>query len=399
MTTLGRDTALELAREVEVRVVAGRDYVVVDGEPRRFRGPLLAVLNVFSEPRSLQDGLAQLSQDTRTALDFLELSSQVLLLVDWGVLVAVGSEAGRSRGRQRDPRAGAWSMHAAMLEDRTRTRAYLEAIAGTVRAGDVVVDLGTGTGILAIAAARAGARRVYAIEQGPIADTAERLFEDNGVADRVSLLRGLSTRLELPEKADVLVTEIFGHDPFAERVIEYVRDAAARWLKPTGQIVPGRLRAYARAAQLRDDALDRLTFTKRNVSAWCSDYAMRLEHLGDLVPEQPSWLDLDVPPIEAWLSERVLIHDLAISKLPATIDNTSSGLATGRGRLDAAALTFELDVGETTISTAADHGFHAAHWKPVVWLQPERPDVVAGDELRFRYQYNISRAHLVVERG
>ncbi len=399
MTGLARDTRLELADEVEARLVGGRGYVIVEGERRRFHGPLLAVLDAFAEPRSLQEGLDRLSRDSRTALDFLELSSQVLLLVEWGVLVPEGDKGGSRREQECDPRAGAWSMHAAMLQDRVRTRAYLEAIAEAVHPGDVVVDLGTGTGILAIAAAKAGARRVYAVEHGPIAATAERLFADNDVADRVTLLRGLSTRVDVPEKADVLVTEIFGHDPFGERVIEYVRDAASRWLKPGGRVVPERLRVHGRAAQLDDDALDRLTFTERNVPSWCSDYGMSLERLGELEAQRPSWLDADAPPIHAWLSEPALIHDLAIANLPATLDRTVATKATGAGRLDAAALTFELDVGRTTISTAAEGSNHAEHWKPVTWLQPRRQRVAAGDTVTLRYQYNISRAHLVVERG
>jgi predicted RNA methylase len=69
-------------------------------------------------------------------------------------------------------------LHLAMLDDRNRTAAYLEAIRDGVREGDVVVDIGTGTGVLAAAAAQAGARRVYAIEVGDIRRrrSARRLF-------------------------------------------------------------------------------------------------------------------------------------------------------------------------------------------------------------------------------
>ena len=95
-------------------------------------------------------------------------------------------------------------LHVNMLNDRTRTSGYLASIGKAVRRGDVVLDIGTGTGIYAIAAARAGARHVYAVEAGRIAKAARTLFEANGVADRITLIRGLSTRITLPERADVL---------------------------------------------------------------------------------------------------------------------------------------------------------------------------------------------------
>ena len=64
--------------------------------------------------------------------------------------------------------------HARMLHDDRRTGDYLAALVATIRPGDVVLDIGTGSGILAVAAARAGARHVYAVEASDIADVAER---------------------------------------------------------------------------------------------------------------------------------------------------------------------------------------------------------------------------------
>ena len=77
-----------------------------------------------------------------------------------------------------------------MLDDDRRTEAYLAALTKAVRPEDVVLDIGTGTGVLAVAAARAGARHVYAVEATDIADVAERVFTANGVGDRVTLIRG-----------------------------------------------------------------------------------------------------------------------------------------------------------------------------------------------------------------
>src|SRR3954454_16113224 len=79
-------------------------------------------------------------------------------------------------------------LHGAMLDDRRRTRSFIAAIEAAVRPGDVVVEIGTGTGVLAVAAARAGARRVYALESANMAAWARRIFAANRVSDRATLV-------------------------------------------------------------------------------------------------------------------------------------------------------------------------------------------------------------------
>src|SRR5688572_5656058 len=110
-------------------------------------------------------------------------------------------------------------LHASMLSDRDRTSSFIDAIKAAVEPGDVVVDIGTGTGVLAIAAAQAGARHVYAIEAGPISKLAREIVQRNDLADRITVIRGWSNETRLPEKCDVLVSEIIGHEPLAEGVL------------------------------------------------------------------------------------------------------------------------------------------------------------------------------------
>lgn len=126
-----------------------------------------------------------------------------------------------------------------MLLDGARCEAYREALARTVRPGDVVVDLGAGTGLLSFFAAQAGARRVYAIEMGRIADLAARLIEANDLRDRITLIRANSRKVRLPERCDLLVTEtlsVCGFDN--EGVIDYIADARRRMLKSEARIIP-----------------------------------------------------------------------------------------------------------------------------------------------------------------
>lgn len=131
--------------------------------------------------------------------------------------------------------------HRAYLSDAARIDAFRRAIAERVREGDTVVDLGAGTGILGLLACEAGAARVYAIDSGPVIEIARRLARDNGFADRIVHLREVSTWTRLTEPVDVIVTDQIGHFGFEAGLIEFMRDAARRWLKPGGRTVPLRV--------------------------------------------------------------------------------------------------------------------------------------------------------------
>ena len=138
------------------------------------------------------------------------------------------------------------AFHRELLADGGRVHAMVQAVRAAVRPGDVVVDLGTGSGLLAVAAAQSGARRVYAIEAaGEIMDVARQVVADNGVGDRVVLVEGCSTEVDLDDEADVLLAEIVGSFGLDEGIIGYVDDARKRFLRPGGRLVPDGLRLVA----------------------------------------------------------------------------------------------------------------------------------------------------------
>lgn len=134
--------------------------------------------------------------------------------------------------------AGDLGWHAAMLLDEVRVGWFARAIAAAVRPGDVVLDLGSGTGLLAMLAARAGARRVYAVEQSPIAEMARDLIAANGLAGAITVLPDLSFDVELPERADVVMSETLGAWGADEGIAAIMADAAARLARPEARFVP-----------------------------------------------------------------------------------------------------------------------------------------------------------------
>jgi Ribosomal protein L11 methyltransferase (PrmA) len=128
--------------------------------------------------------------------------------------------------------------HRQYLRDAPRLAAFERAVAEVVKPGDVVVDLASGTGILGLLACRAGAARVYSIDAGGIIETAREVARANGFGDRVCFIKGFSTHVDLPEKADVVVADQIGNFGFNAGVLEYFADARARFLKPEGVTLP-----------------------------------------------------------------------------------------------------------------------------------------------------------------
>lgn len=130
--------------------------------------------------------------------------------------------------------------HRHYLADDVRVSSFRDAISEVVKPGHVVLDLGAGTGILGLLACQAGASRVYSIEGGGVIELARRLCHANGLQDRVVFIKGLSTRVNLPEKVDVVLADQIGFGgEFG--LIDYFSDARERFLKPGGVMIPCRI--------------------------------------------------------------------------------------------------------------------------------------------------------------
>ena len=128
--------------------------------------------------------------------------------------------------------------HRHYLQDRVRLTAFRRAIQETIESDSVVVDLGSGTGILGLLACKAGAKRVYCIEETGLIELAREIAQANGCSDRMHFIKEVSTRVELPEPADVVVADQIGHFGFEAGLFDYFSDARRRFLKPGGVTIP-----------------------------------------------------------------------------------------------------------------------------------------------------------------
>jgi SAM-dependent methyltransferase len=135
-------------------------------------------------------------------------------------------------------------VHRTMICDRIRTEGFRRAIDAVVRPGDIVLDVGAGTGILSLFAARAGAARVYAVERTTVAALAQELAAANGFAEVVQVIHGEIMDIELPERVDVIVSEWLGGFGIDEGMLVPVIAARDRWLKPGGAMIPRSVTAW-----------------------------------------------------------------------------------------------------------------------------------------------------------
>ncbi|KAL9667643.1 hypothetical protein QQ045_002006 [Rhodiola kirilowii] len=133
-----------------------------------------------------------------------------------------------------------------MLSDRVRMDAYYNSIMRNKHhfAGKSVLDVGTGSGILAIWSAQAGARKVYAVEATKMSEHARALVKANNLEDVVDVIEGSIEDISLPEKVDVIISEWMGYFLLRESMFDSVICARDRWLKPNGVMYPSHARMW-----------------------------------------------------------------------------------------------------------------------------------------------------------
>ncbi len=125
-----------------------------------------------------------------------------------------------------------------MIRDTLRMKAYVDALRYAIEPTSVVLDIGTGTGIFALLACQMGARKVYAIEPDDSIQLARQIAGDNGLAHRIEFIQDKSTRTTLPERADVIISDLRGVLPLFQQHLPAIIDARNRLLAPGGVLIP-----------------------------------------------------------------------------------------------------------------------------------------------------------------
>src|SRR5262245_30527632 len=387
---LSPETLLLLAPGLRTRFDAARHVLldapngtVVDLGPRGY-----GTLSLFVQPIALAAAIERLEREAPST-DFAPTMNVLNMLIEEGALVRTDAVPGRPSGWA-DP-----VEHGRMLHDDRRTGDYLTAIAAAVRPGDVVLDIGTGSGVLAVAAARAGARRVYAVEASDIAEVAGRVFDANGVTDTVTLIPGWSREIELPEPADLLVAEIIGNEPLEEEILETTLDARRRLLKPDARLIPHTLTLLARPLRLPDGDARQRAIGEAAVERWRELYDMELQPLLDAPAPGPVNMPTETEVAAGWppVGPPVTLATLDLTAFEdASVRASADLLVDAAGTVNAVAVTFRASLHESIEHTLDPWTWPTSSWATSVWVLPDPVQVEPEVALRVRYDRRTAGA-------
>jgi len=134
--------------------------------------------------------------------------------------------------------------HRLYLSDLTRTSLFRRAINAVVKPGDLVLDLACGTGVLGLLAMKAGAARVYQVDQSPMIQVARDVASANGYGQSAIGIHERSSRAKLPERADVVVADQLSYFGIGAGMPEIFNDARRRLLKRGARAIPRRIELF-----------------------------------------------------------------------------------------------------------------------------------------------------------
>jgi len=358
------------------------------------------ILGTFLEPITLDEALSRLAEIAQGQAELIEITTAVLRLRERDVLVPVG--AGVAAGHRVDEAYAAPGVHVEMLDDRVRVHTFLSAIEEVVQDGDVVVELGTGTGVLAVGAAKAGAKRVLAIEASGISESARRVIADNGVGDRVEIVRAWSTGAGMSEKGDVFVSEMIGNDPLAEGILELTIDARRRFLADDARFIPARILLFAVPVDLPDEVLRKRTFTEEALAGWEAEYGIGFSALRAATADVWERF-IEEPPIVAnwpWLSRPVQLLEIDLGTVESPdVDASATVTVEREGVASGAVLFWKAEMGDGSVLSLDPRTADVAnHWLTPVWVNRTGVPVAAGDEIEVSYERRVGRSAMRLRR-
>ncbi len=280
--------------------------------------------------------------------------------------------------------APAW--HIPMVNDEERNQAYDLALRRAVKSGDLVLEIGTGSGLVAMMAARAGAGRVVTCEVLPLmADIAREVIDKNGLSERITVVTKKSTQLQvgtdLPERADVFVSELINIGMLSPNMIPVLQHARETLLKPDAKIIPAAAIVYG--ALIEAPQLARIN-PVRHVSGFDLSPLDKLRSPGyaqiDMAADLVRQISQPFKALEFDFRTNMPEHDARMLQVTATTSGVAHGIA----------FWFDLIMDEETVYSSASTT-RTNHWKQAAEFFPQPIAVQPGDRFMVITGYDKTR--------
>mmetsp|Transcript_29368 Transcript_29368/g.28092 ORF Transcript_29368/g.28092 Transcript_29368/m.28092 type:complete len:373 (-) Transcript_29368:50-1168(-) len=273
-----------------------------------------------------------------------------------------------------------FGIHEEMLKDDVRTKSYMHAIERNTHLfkDKVVLDVGCGTGILSMFAARAGAKKVYAVECSNIVEQCRQIVADNGYADTVEVIRGKMEEITLPvDYVDIIISEWMGYFLLYESMLDTVLYARDKYLRPeTGIMLPDKAVLYICAIEDGEYKSDKIDF-------WDSVYGFNMKVIKDMALLEPL---VDVVESKAVVTNAAPILSLDIMTVKKEDLSFQSDFMITSKRNDfchAFVAYFECaftQIHKPIIFSTSPHAKYT-HWKQTVFYITDPITVCAGEEI------------------
>ena len=270
-------------------------------------------------------------------------------------------------------------IHEEMLKDKVRTGAYQKAILenSELFKDKIVLDIGSGTGILSFFAAQAGAKHVYGIEYADIADYSIEIIKKNKMEEKITIIKSKVEEAELPvEKVDIILSEWMGYFLLYESMLDCVLFTRDKWLKKDGIMFPDR-------AQMFLAAIEDKSYKHRKIDSWNSIYGFNMSCIKQAAIAEPL---IDSCDDEYLISTTCKIFDIDLYKVKKEELDFMSGYQiefTEDTTFNGLVAWFNVEFNKVNKKVVLPTGPYdeRTHWKQTVFYIEDDVEVDKGDKL------------------
>lgn len=273
-----------------------------------------------------------------------------------------------------------FGIHEEMLKDDVRTKSYRNAILNNKHLfkGKTVLDVGCGTGILSLFAAKAGATKVIGIDYSDIIIQAKQIVNDNNMNNIVILIQGKIEEVELPvDKVDIIISEWMGYCLLYESMLQSVIIARDKWLKPEGILFPDKANIYITAIEDAEYKEDKINF-------WDNVYGFNMSCIKKLAIQEPLVDVVESNQIMA-TSSKIFSLDLSTIRVEDLSFRVPFRVIANRDDFCHALVTFfDIEFSKCLKPIYFSTGPHAqyTHWKQTVFYLEDVLSMKKGEEIR-----------------